>query len=124
MLKCTKREYIKYVKGLEKDGYKGSELSFKDWKKVQAIKREDTILNYPQVINVCKVCDKCFDKDGCKLENDDGYEVDLFVCKHCKTEAAKILKNRNEYILNRGSAHYISKFNEAIEIILEQLQGL
>lgn len=42
------------------------------------------MLNYLQVINVCKVCGKCFDKDGEELENENGYEVDLFVCGSCK----------------------------------------
>lgn len=34
-------------------------------------------------------------------------------------EAIEFLKNRHKYVLNRGSAFYISKTNEAIDQIIE-----
>lgn len=42
------------------------------------------MLNYLQLANVCKICGKCYDKNGYRLENDDNYEVDLFICDDCK----------------------------------------
>jgi len=40
MTKYTKKEYLKYIKGLEKDGYKDCEISFINWKEVQPIADE------------------------------------------------------------------------------------
>ncbi|GAI90825.1 unnamed protein product, partial [marine sediment metagenome] len=34
MRKYNKKEYLKYVKSLEKDGFKDCAISFKDWKEV------------------------------------------------------------------------------------------
>jgi len=42
------------------------------------------MLNYIEIINVCKICNKGFNKQGCEVENPDDYEVDLFICSKCK----------------------------------------
>lgn len=47
------------------------------------------MLNYFQVINVCKICDVGFDKQGYKVENSDNYEIDLFICPNCRKNISK-----------------------------------
>ncbi len=42
------------------------------------------MLNYIKVINVCKICNVGFDKQGYEVENPNDYEVDLFICPNCK----------------------------------------
>lgn len=42
------------------------------------------MLNYIEIINVCKICNRGFDRQGNEVENPNDYEVDLFVCDDCK----------------------------------------